>query len=63
MDGEQRGSTPEQGDYGYDLAHDVPPADTHATHAPAKPPVEVVTVSADHDQDYGYDLAHDIPPA
>jgi len=49
------------GDYGYDLAHDVPSADAHASPSHQPTPIQVVTESSDQEQDYSYDLAHDIP--
>ena len=52
---------PEQGDYCYDLAHEVDARPVPAT--AEQPGVYVATESTDHDQDLSYDLAHDIPPA
>jgi hypothetical protein len=53
------------GDYGYDLAHEVPPAVAREQQpdAPAHPPTYQVTTTDDTDGDYGYDLAHEVPPS
>ncbi len=51
----------QDGDFGYDEAHDVPSVDAHGSSAHHAAPVQVVTESSDHEQDYSYDLAHEVP--
>jgi hypothetical protein len=50
---------PADGDYGYDLAHEVTSPPAHpAEHKPEPPHFE--PHPDDSDGDYGYDLAHDM---
>ena len=53
----------QDGDYGYDEAHDVGTVDAHGSPEHHPHPMQVPTQSRDGEGDYSYDLAHEIPPA
>jgi hypothetical protein len=68
MQGEHEKDIPDSGapgDYGYDLAHEVPQDGIESPTPPPPSPeagVQVATQTTDDGQDLGYDLSHDVPP-
>lgn len=53
----------DEGDYGYDLAHESGPDASPARRAAAPPRPCVTRQPEDEGGDLSYDLAHDVPPS